>query len=172
MSRIHVIAAMSENRVIGRDNQLPWRLPADLKRFKAATMGHALVMGRKTYESIGRPLPGRRTIVLSRDESYRPEGVEVASSLDRGLELAGKEEVFIAGGGEVYRRALDLADDILLTVVHGRVEGDAFFPSLNPGIWELVEEERRPADERHAWDLSFLRYRRRSDAAPATVGVP
>jgi dihydrofolate reductase len=172
MSRVHLIAAMSENRVIGRDNQLPWRLPADLKRFKAATMGHVLVMGRKTYESIGRPLPGRRTIVLSRDAGYRPEGVEVASSLSEALELAGDEEVFIAGGGEVYRRALEVADDILLTLVHGHIEGDAFFPSLNPGIWELVEEERRPADDRHAWELSFLRYRRRRDAAPTTMGVP
>ncbi|MDY7095722.1 MAG: dihydrofolate reductase [Acidobacteriota bacterium] len=161
MSRIHLIAAMAENRVIGRDNQLPWRLPADLKRFKAATMGHVLVMGRKTYESIGRPLPGRRTVVLSRDDGYRPEGVEVASSLPRALELAGEQEVFVAGGGEVYRRALELADDVLLTVVHGEVEGDAFFPPLDPAVWELAEEEHRPADERHAWDLSFQRYIRR-----------
>ncbi|MCB1054336.1 MAG: dihydrofolate reductase [Acidobacteria bacterium] len=162
--RLHVIAALADNGVIGRDGDLPWRLPEDLRRFKARTMGHVLLMGRKTYESIGRPLPGRRTVVLSRDPEYRPPGVEVAATLDRALELAAGEEVYVAGGAEVYRRVLPRADELHLTWVHGEVDGDTVFPEWDESAWQLVEDEAWPADERHRWPLSFRRYRRRAGA--------
>lgn len=165
-SRLHVIAAVAENDVIGSGNDLPWRLPEDLRRFKALTMGHVLLMGRKTYESIGRPLPGRRTVVLSRDPGYAAPGIETAPDLDRALELAAGEEVFVAGGAEVYRRALPRADELHLTMVHGEVPGDTYFPAWDEAAWELVEEEPWPADERHRWPLSFRRYRRREHGEP------
>ncbi len=159
--KIVLLAAMSENRVIGRENRIPWHLPADLRRFKARTTGHHLIMGRRTFESIpGAPgLPGRTSIVLTRRQEYRPQGVLVAHTLDEALGLcAGDDEVFVIGGEEIYRLALPRADEIHLTVVHATIEGDARFPEFEPRQWDLVEEERHNADERHAYSYSFRRY--------------
>ena len=159
---VTIIAAMAENRVIGKDGAMPWHLPDDLARFKSITMGHPVIMGRKTFESLGRPLPGRQNIVLSRREGYAPEGVTVARTLDEALELAGvAREVFICGGGEVYREALPLAGRILLTVIHCVYEGDAVFPEI-PG--DFLETERiagagAPLHE-------FVTYERRRELTP------
>jgi dihydrofolate reductase len=158
---------MAENRVIGRDNAVPWHLPADLRHFRHLTLGHPVIMGRKTFDSIARrPLAGRRNIVLSRDPAYRPAGVEVVDTLERALELVrGEDEVFVVGGAELYRRALPLADRLYLTLVHAQVGGDVRFPQFELAEWRLVEEERHAADERHPFAFTFRRYDRRSTAA-------
>jgi len=152
---------MARNRVIGRNNALPWHLPADLIRFKSLTMGHAVILGRKTFDAIGKPLPGRRWIVLTRDRGWRHPGVDLAHDLDQALlGVAGDAEVFVAGGAEVYAQALARADRIYLTVIHAEIEGDARFPELEPTEWTLVEDQRHEADERHAFPYSFRRYER------------
>jgi dihydrofolate reductase len=145
-ARISVIAAVAENGVIGAGDALPWRLPDDLRRFRALTWGHTLVMGRKTFESIGRALPGRSTIVVSHRPGYRPEGALAAPSVAAALELgraqeSGSEapEVFIGGGGEIYRQTLGLADRMYLTRIHRAFEGDACFPAFAAAEWELAE---------------------------------
>lgn len=162
--RVTLIAAVAENGVIGRGGAMPWHLSADLQRFKRLTMGHHVVVGRKTFEAIGRPLPGRTMVVVTRQTGYAAEGVEVAASLDEALEraaAAGEEEVFIAGGGEIYRQILPRAHRLQLTRVHARVEGDTTFPELDEAEWEEVEREDRPADERNPYPVSFLVYERR-----------
>lgn len=139
---ISLIAAMTENRVIGRDNSIPWNQPADLKRFKEITMGHPLIMGRKTYESIGRPLPGRKTIIISRKQDYRAEGCVVRHSLQDALaDCAGEQEVFICGGSEVYLQTLPLASRIYLTIIHREVDGDARFPMIPEDFVEVRRDE-------------------------------
>jgi dihydrofolate reductase len=144
--RVTLIAALASNGVIGRDNQIPWRIPGDLPRFKQLTMGQTLVMGRKTYQSIGRPLPGRTTIVISRDpalpQALTPAGVKVVRSLEEALAAVQTEECFIAGGGEIYALALPRADRLLLTEVEAPFEGDAYFPPFPREEWRLAEEER------------------------------
>ena len=138
-----MIAAMARNRVIGRDSALPWQIPADLRRFRDLTMGHTIVMGRKTYESIGAPLQGRQSIVVTRQKGYAATGCVVVHSLEEALAVAGSaDEVFICGGGELYREALPLAERLYLTVVDLEVEGDTFFPELPPGAFvETGREE-------------------------------
>ncbi len=171
--KISLLVAMSENRVIGRDGALPWHLPADLKRFKKLTLGHAVIMGRKTYlsivESLGRPLPKRRSFVLSRDPAYRAPGAEMASSLEQALELAGDAETFVIGGASVFAEARPLADRLYLTRVHAEVSGDVFFPEIDADSWHLVSEEYHPADDRHVYPFSFLVYEQR--AAPTDPRV-
>jgi len=159
--RLSLVVAAAENNVIGRDGMLPWRLPADLRHFKDLTMGHHLVMGRRTFESIGRPLPGRTNIVLSRRGASLPPGCIKARSLDEALEharRAGESEVFVIGGGELYREALPRADRVYLTRVRARLEGDTYFPCLDPGCWQLVECRLFEADERnpHAYEYRTL----------------
>jgi dihydrofolate reductase len=141
---IHILAAVAENGVIGAGNQLPWRLPADLKRFKALTMGHTLVMGRKTFDSIGRPLPGRTTIVITRDRGWTREGVLVVHSLEDALAKA-EGEVFVAGGGEIYAQAMSHAERLHITHVKASFEGDTHFPPIDPEKWRIAESE--PHDE-------------------------
>lgn len=154
-----IVAAMAENRVIGREGGMPWHLPADLKHFKAVTMQHPIVMGRRTYESIGRALPGRTNIVITHRRDYTAPGCRIAGSLDEAL--TGLEgEVMIIGGGEIYRQALPRTSRIHLTLIHTRVDGDTTFPELGPE-WVEVEREERPADERNPYALSFLRLERR-----------
>ncbi len=154
-----LIFAMSENRVIGRDGDLPWHLPRDLKHFKKLTVGHPIIMGRKTYDSIGKPLPKRRSLVLSRDPDYQPEGVEVVSSLEHALELtAHDDEAFVIGGAGVLVEALPRADRLYLTLVHAEVEGDVVFPPVDDRTWHLVSDDRHPADDRHAYPFSFRCY--------------
>jgi dihydrofolate reductase len=163
--KITLIAAVAENRVIGRDNALPWHLPDDLARFKQRTQGHVVIMGRRTFESVGRPLPDRRSIVVTRKRGYHPAGVEIAHSLGEALErarAADAEEVFILGGAEIYTLALPEADRLELTIVHGDVTGDTFFPEFDLGEWTLLEEQRHEPDDRHAYAFSFRTYERRS----------
>ena len=161
--KISVIAAMSQNRVIGRNGALPWHLPADLARFKSITTGHTVIMGRKTFESVGQPLPNRRTIVITRNNDYQGAGVVIAHSLDEALDHAVREdEIFILGGEAVYRIALPRADRLYLTIVHTTIHGDTHFPSFDPDQWKLVEDDRQEADDRHAYAFSFRRYERTS----------
>ena len=157
--RLSAIVAMASNRCIGKDNALPWRLSADLQRFKQLTLGHTLVMGRKTYESIGRPLPGRTTIVVTRQRDYAPEGVRVAHSLEQALELAPGDEVFIAGGADLYQQALERVRRLYLTRIDRDYAGDTFFPELDLSGWRLVAEEHHPATATQP-SFSFLTYER------------
>ncbi|MDN3523209.1 dihydrofolate reductase [Halomonas ramblicola] len=164
---IAMIAAMAKNRVIGVDNQLPWYLPEDLKFFKRMTQAKPLVMGRKTFQSIGRPLPGRLNIVISRDPHFEPLGVRVCRSLDAALALAdqqaaidGVEEIMVMGGAQIYAQALPRASRLYLTEVDVEVAGDARFPELDPAEWEEVQRvPGSPADGQPAYD--FVEYRRR-----------
>jgi len=153
--RLSLIVAMARNRVIGRGGKLPWHLPADLKRFRALTMGHHILMGRKTWESIGRPLPGRTSIVITRTPGYAAPGANVVHSLSDALESSrGDSEVFVIGGAEVYRDALPLVDRIYLTELQADFEGDVWFPALAAGQWRAGEREHHPVDgERPAWDF-------------------
>lgn len=160
--KITLIVAMARNRVIGRNNELPWRLASDLKRFKSLTMGHHVIMGRKTYDSIGRPLPGRTFIVVSRSWKTAPEGVLVVRSVEEALETAcGEEEVFVLGGADIFRLTLPIAHRLHLTLVHADVEGDILFPKIDFSEWRLVSQEDRSADENNEHAVSFLIYERR-----------
>jgi dihydrofolate reductase len=158
-----IIVAMDESGVIGRGGGLPWHLPDDLRRFKATTTGHVLLMGRRTCESIGRALPGRRSIVLTRHPGFRaPDGVEVAPDLETALSRAADApRVYVIGGAAVYREALPHAQELLVTQVHARVAGDVWFPAVSWDSWTLVDEELHPADARHPFPFSFRRFVRR-----------
>jgi dihydrofolate reductase len=159
--RISLIAALASNRVIGRQGALPWHLPEDLRRFKALTLGHPVLMGRRTWESIGRPLPGRRNIVITRQADYRPSGAEVFPDLGSALEaLAGAPEVFVIGGGELYAAALPLAHRLQLTELHQEVEGDAHFPPRDPAQW--TETWREPHTSPDGMRYDFVVYERRA----------
>jgi len=152
---------MAENGVIGRNGQLPWRLSADLRRFKRLTMGHHLIMGRKTFESIGRPLPGRTSIVVTRQQGYESPGVLVAHDLPHAMQLAADDdEVFIIGGSELYRQALQLVDRIYMTRVHASVDGDVRFPSMDESAWRGVDRCQHPADEENEYDSTFCELNR------------
>ncbi|HVN43130.1 MAG TPA: dihydrofolate reductase [Steroidobacteraceae bacterium] len=162
---ISIIVAADEHGGIGWQGRLPWHLPDDLKRFKALTMGRPIVMGRKTWESIGRPLPGRLNIVITRQPGFHAEGARTAGSLAEALAVAGgAEEVFVIGGAEIYALALPLAGRIHLTRVHATFDSDARFPPLDETVWEEVAREDRPVDARHAFPCSFIELRRRAAA--------
>jgi dihydrofolate reductase len=158
---ISLIVAMDEERGIGKDDRVPWHLSADLRRFKALTMGHHLIVGRKTWESIGRPLPGRKMVIITRSRSYQPQQCPecaVVHSLEAALELArqaGEDEAFIGGGGEIYAQALPLADRIYLTTVCTRAGCDVFFPPLDPEDWVEVEREKQAADEKNEFGSTY-----------------
>ena len=155
--RLALVAALAENRVIGRDNQLPWRLSADLKHFKSLTMGKPIIMGRRTWESIGRPLPGRINIVVTRDSAYRADGCQVVHSIDSALAAAGDaEEVMVIGGAGLYRQTLDRADRLYLTRVKAEVNGDTFFPEFDPLQWHEVDCESHRADDNNEYDYDFV----------------
>lgn len=160
---ISIIVAAGENNVIGRDNKLPWRMPADTKYFKSTTKGNVVVMGRKTFESLGKPLPDRVNIVISRRKGFNAEGIIVAESLKdalkKGGEYAGKD-IFIIGGGEIYRQSLDLTDRIHLTRIHNKFEGDTFFPELPGGKWRIVSKDDHQPDEKNSHAYSFIIYER------------
>ena len=162
---VSIIVAISENHVIGRQGNMPWRLPDDLKRFKALTTGHAVIMGRKTFDSIGRPLPNRINIVITRDRNCTIDGVIIAHSLDEAFQqAAGNDEIFIIGGGEIYQQAIPLADRLYVTLVHTTVEGDTFFPAFDEDQWRLASDEHHDADDRHAHAFSFRLYERASQS--------
>jgi len=153
---ITLVVAVADNGVIGRNNTLPWHLPDDLKRFKRLTMGKPIVMGRKTFDSIGKPLPGRQNIVVTRDANYRREGVTVVNDVDAALRAAAPApEIMVIGGAELFRTLLSRAGRLHLTRVHGNIEGDVVWPALNDPEWKAVERESHTADERHAWPMTF-----------------
>lgn len=163
---IALVLAISENRALGKDNQLLWRLPNDMKHFKKVTLGHPMVMGRKTFESIGKPLPGRTSIIISRQSDYPvPEGCLLAASLEEALQaaLALDEQVMVVGGGQIYEQALPLAEVIYLTLVHETFDGDTFFPELSANDWEVAEQEEHEADDRHPYPYTFFTFRRKAD---------
>jgi dihydrofolate reductase len=151
-----LIVAVADSGVIGRDNSLPWHLPEDLKRFKRLTMGKPIVMGRKTFESIGKPLPGRVNIVVTRDPGYRRDGVIVVHDVDSAVRAAGPvPEIMVIGGAELFRSLLPRAGRVHLTRVHGNIEGDVMWPALDDRDWQVVEREEFAADERHAHAMTF-----------------
>jgi len=159
---VSIIAAMDRNRLIGNNNQLPWHLPADLAHFKQVTMGKPIVMGRKTYESIGRPLPGRTNIVLTRSADFRADGVLTAHTLEQALDYVSEEdEVMIIGGSTIYELALPRADRLYLTYVESACEGDAWFPDFDLEQWQIVASEQHRADERNSSDYRFVSYERK-----------
>ena len=164
---ISLIVAMAQNGVIGRDNTLPWRLPEDLKRFREFTLGKPVLMGRKTFESLGRALPGRINLVLTRDRGGSAESVTVVHSVEEALEqAAGCEELVAIGGAAIYRLVLPFARRLYLTHVHADVPGDTFFPEFDPTQWDDVEYRMQPADERHPYPLTFVTLERRNAPAP------
>ncbi|MCO4836621.1 MAG: dihydrofolate reductase [Oceanospirillaceae bacterium] len=165
---IALIVAASQNNVIGRNNQLPWHLPGDLQYFKTMTLGKPVIMGRKTFESIGKPLPGRDNIVISRQTNYAADGIKVVSSLEQAIALGqsinlinGIEEVMVIGGAQIYEKSLDLADRVYLTRVHRKVEGDAYFPALDSQLWHEIAREDIAAKEPNPFDFSYLVLERR-----------
>ncbi len=164
---VSIIVAVSDNNVIGKGNRIPWRQSADLKRLKSLTMGHHLLMGRKTFESLERPLPGRTIIVITHDRNFSVDGVLTAPSLERAIEMARlDEEVFIGGGAQIYEQSLHRADRMYLTRVHAEVEGDTFFPDFDDVTeWNLVDVEHYEADERNQYPYSFLTYERAAELA-------
>ena len=157
-ARVTLIAAVGRNRAIGRDNDMPWHLPEDLAYFKRSTLGHTIVMGRRTYESIGRPLPGRHTVVVTRQADWSVDGVDVAGTLESALAMASGDEVFVAGGGEVYVQALPLADRLLITEVDQSPDAQVFFPEVDPAVWREVAREPRDG-------FAFVTYERRAQAS-------
>lgn len=170
-ARISIIVAVAENGVIGRHGDLPWRLPDDLRRFKELTMGKPVIMGRRTWESLGRPLPGRRNIVVSRTPAFAAAGAEVAHTLPDALQRAADEpDVFVIGGAQLYAEALTLAHRLYVTRVHATVEGDVFFPRWRPEDWTEIASTPHPADARHPYAFTFHVYKSRRnplDAGPA-----
>ena len=155
--RISIIAAMATNHVIGLNNALPWHLPADLRHFKSVTMGKPVVMGRKTFESIGKPLPGRMNIVISHNPNFQAAGCHTVRSIEQALEQAGEQdEVMIIGGASFYRQILPRADRLYLTLVHASFDGDAFFPDYRQADWRVLEREDHKADDKNSCDYSFL----------------
>ncbi|KAA1178882.1 dihydrofolate reductase [Rhizobium tropici] len=163
-----IVVAVSRNGIIGREGDMPWRLSSDLKRFKALTLGKPVIMGRKTFQSIGRPLPGRPNIVITRDPGFSAEGIAVVHSLEEGIEAASRlaresdvDEICILGGGEIYRQAIGVADRLLITHVEADVEGDTAFPAIDPAIWQAESELAVPAGEKDTYPTRFVSYFRR-----------
>lgn len=156
---ISIIVAVADNRVIGKRNALPWYLPADLKHFKEVTMGHHIIMGQVTHESIGRVLPGRTNIVLSFDKNYKADGCIVADSLDEALKIAeknGETEAFIIGGASVYEQAIDLVDKIYMTRIHNNFDGDVYFPKIDDGKWKEISKEVHSPNDKNPYKYEFV----------------
>jgi dihydrofolate reductase len=158
---VTIVVAISENNAIGKNNQLLWYLPADLKHFKNITTGHTVIMGRKTYDSVGKPLPNRRNIIITRQD-ITIEGCEVVKSIEDALALStGEEEVFIVGGAEIYKQSIHLTNRIYLTIVHQKFDADSFFPEINYDEWQQTEREDRQPDEKNKLPYSFITLERR-----------
>ena len=156
-----IVVAIAKNNAIGKNNQLLWHLPKDLKHFKEITSGHTIIMGRKTYESVGKPLPNRRNIIITR-QNITIDGCEVVNSIDEALKLcAGEDEVFIVGGAEIYKQAISLTDRIYLTIVHQEFEGDTYFPEIKGDAWKETEREDHETDEKNLFPYSFITLERR-----------
>ena len=160
---ISFIVAASTNNVIGKNNQLPWSLPNDMKFFKNTTWAMPVLMGRKSFESLGKPLPGRLNVVITRQNDWKPEGALVVHSVEDAIKVAAAadyNEAFIIGGGEIFKEAMPVADKIYLTRVDVKLEGDAFFPEMNPKEWLMVSEQSFPSDEKHAYAYHFQLWER------------
>lgn len=157
MTKLTIIVAFDAQRGIGINNTLPWHIPGELPRFKRITTGHAIIMGRKTFESIGRPLPGRRNIVLTRNSNWQKDGVEVVSSLQAAIQLAGDAEAFVIGGADIYEQALPLCDELLVTEIHQNFACDAFFPVIDKEQWKEVERTTQYC-EKNKFDYAFVTY--------------
>jgi dihydrofolate reductase len=156
-----MIVAMANNNIIGRNNDMPWHLPADLAYFKKITLGKPIIMGRKTFESIGRPLPGRRNIVISRDDHYQAAGIDVVNSVEQALALVdGSDEIMVIGGGAIYSHCLAKAERLYVTHIEANIEGDTQFPDFYDGTWLKVNSERRLSDEKNIYSLDFCVYQR------------
>lgn len=160
---ISFIVAMDENRAIGKNNQLPWHLPEDLKFFKRTTMGHPIAMGRKTHESIGRALPGRENLIITRQSGYQAEGCKVFSTMDDFIQYCRKqnEEIFIIGGAEIFKETFNYVDRLYITLIHHEFEGDTYFPNFDLNDWMLVSSERGMKDEKNPYDYEFQIYDRK-----------
>jgi dihydrofolate reductase len=164
MTISHLVAA-SENNVIGKGNEIPWHLPNDFKYFKNLTWGMPVIMGRKTFESMGKMLPGRFNIVITRQQDWKEEGVIVASSLEDAIEKAKEtdcKELFIIGGGEIFKQSMDIADRLYITRVHTTINGDVFYPEINSSQWKLISEDPQPADEKHKYAYTFQTWERQN----------
>jgi dihydrofolate reductase len=157
---VTIIAAIAANNALGKDNQLIWHLPADLKRFKKTTLNHAVIMGRKTYESLGKPLPNRTNILITRDKNYKAEGCLVVNSVKEALKAAVEvdENPFILGGAEIYKQAMPFTDKLDITFVHHQFEADVFFPEIDKTIWKETSRKNFKADENNKYDYSFVTY--------------
>lgn len=167
MTILSMIVATAENNIIGKDNDMPWHLPADLAYFKKTTLGKPIIMGRKTYESIGRPLPGRRNIVISRNEDFTADGIDVVSSVEQALSLvdgsngeAAVEEIMVIGGGAIYKHCLASAQRLYITHIKANIEGDTQFPDYDDGSFKKVASELRASDDKNAHELDFCVYER------------
>jgi len=159
---LSIIVAVAENNVIGKDNKLIWHLPADLRYFKMLTMGAPIIMGRKTFESIGKPLPGRTSIIITKNSDFKADGCMVVHSLEKAIIAAkGCDEAFIIGGEQIYRQAFDIADRIYLTRVFETFEGDSFFPVISSEHWQMTERKDNEADEKNKYRYSFITYMRK-----------
>ncbi len=155
--RIVIVVAMSENRAIGKDNQLLWQMPADLQHFKKITMGKPILMGRKTYQSIGRPLPGRTNVIVTRDENFKADGCVVVHSIEAALmAVEDQEEICVIGGAELFQQMLPLVEKIYLTIVHHEFAADTFFPEINVAEWKEIEKVTHEADEKNKYAYDFL----------------
>lgn len=159
---VTIIAAIAENNALGKNNQLLWHLPADLKRFKKTTLNHVVIMGRKTFESLGKPLPNRTNILITRDKNYKVEGCVVVNSLKEALETATKEDEnpFILGGAEIYKQAMPFTDKLDVTFVHHKFDADVFFPEIDKTIWKETSREDLKANEKNKYDYSFVTFER------------
>lgn len=157
---LSLIVATDRNNGIGIDNTLPWRLPEDLAFFKRTTSGHPIIMGRKTFDSIGRPLPNRRNIVVTRNPDWTQEGVERAGSLEEAVQLAGDGELFVIGGAQIYVDAIKLADKLIVTEIDAAYDCDAFFPAIDPAVWTEASRERHHSAQ-NGWDYAFVTFQRR-----------
>jgi dihydrofolate reductase len=153
---ISIIAAMDENRLIGSNNTLPWHLPADLQRVKQLTTGHAIILGRKNYESIGRPLPNRKNIVITGNPDFEAPGCIVVNSIEAAIEAAAGDEVFIFGGARIYEQMFSLAERMYLTKIHATFDGDTWFPEFDPNSWTEIERQDFTADKKNPYDYSFI----------------
>jgi len=160
-ARVSIVAALAHNRAIGRNNSMPWRLPEDLKRFKRLTMGHAVIMGRKTFESIGSALPGRSNIVITRSRDWTPSGCVVAHSLEAAFAACGESrEAFVIGGAQIYALALPYAQHLYMTEIEHDFQGDTFFPEFDRSHWRELSRERRVSGGADTFDYSFVEYER------------
>ena len=162
---INIVVSKASNNVIGAKNDLIWHLPNDLKHFKNITSGHPIIMGRKTFESLGRPLPNRTNIVVTRDQNWSAENIEIETSLSKAIEAAQKidQDIYIIGGGNIYKQAMEFADVLYITEVHHEFDGDTYYPEIDSDEWEEVEREDFKKDEKHPYAYSFVTYKRIND---------